>query len=245
VNRSGAGRGPLRLPRITAGRLTRGWAGPGGTRLRLVRPGEATRVEQLLHVAGIPLDPELTGLIDLGDTATAVLQGLTDGPDRLLGLLANALAAGDPTSVLPSLVTVLVAVNRIGALVGALLAAPPATVLSTAAAGGVALERVMFGAAAVTTVQALAVDPAARRRGIGTALLERCTQLYEHLGFYLVCGQFRAGSGLETYYSRRGFDVLPLGEGISLTRLGLPVRISAGSSERLFFRWRTGAPSPR
>lgn len=53
------------------------------------------------------------------------------------------------------------------------------------------------------------------------------------------CGQFRASSGLETYYRRLGFDVLALGEGISLSeRLTVPIGLNPESGERFFLRWR-------
>ncbi len=234
----GSAGNPAGFPRITPALLAQGWPGPDGSWLRLVQAGEAAQVERLFGAAGIPLTPDLAAHIDAGDVATTSLQGLVGGPDRLLGLLAEALAAGDPTSVLPGLVTVLVAVERTGELTGALLAAPPSSALAAAAADGVELERVMYAAVTVTNVQAVAVDARARGRGLGTALLRRCAQLHHQLGFYLMYGQFRSDSGLDAYYSRRAFEVLPEGDGIPLARLGLPIRIGADIGERLFLRWR-------
>ncbi|HEX5297910.1 MAG TPA: hypothetical protein VFW50_13060 [Streptosporangiaceae bacterium] len=75
-------------------------------------------------------------------------------------------------------------------------------------------------------------------QGIRTALLGTCLQLYFQLGYLLAYGQFRAGSGLDTYYRRLGFDVLAPGEGISLTeRLGMSVGLAPESGKRFFLRW--------
>ena len=88
-------------------------------------------------------------------------------------------------------------------------------------------------------INGIAVDKTSRGQGIGTALTSICLTLYFQLDYLLAYGQFRADSGLETYYSRLGFDVLAPGEGISLREgLAIPVGLAPESGERFFLRWR-------
>ena len=49
----------------------------------------------------------------------------------------------------------------------------------------------------------MAVAEPDRRRGIGTALINACTELYFQLGYHLAYGQFSARAGLASYYGGR------------------------------------------
>jgi hypothetical protein len=53
----------------------------------------------------------------------------------------------------------------------------------------------------------------------------------------MTAGQLAAGTGLETYYQRQGFEVLPAGEGIDLKPLlDLPLTIHTDRTEQIFVR---------
>jgi GNAT superfamily N-acetyltransferase len=122
---------------------------------------------------------------------------------------------------------------------GALLALPPAAVMAHAASAGVPVQRALVGTAAIVKINGIAVDETSRNKGIGTALLGICLQLYFQLDYLLAYGQFRAGSGLDNYYLKLGFDVLAPEEGISLSeRLAIPVGLTPEPGERFFLRWR-------
>jgi hypothetical protein len=91
----------------------------------------------------------------------------------------------------------------------------------------------------------VAVETTARGAGIGSRLIRSCTERYFSLGYFLAYGQFRTGSGLETYFPRLGFDVLPPGQGLPLDAIGLPVHIRPEMGEQLFTLIRlSSAPRP-
>ncbi|MET9065919.1 GNAT family N-acetyltransferase [Streptosporangium sandarakinum] len=188
---------------------------PGG-RLEFRRLGQRYRehrLEQLLLVAEVAVDPFLASL------RRPRLRPRHGGP-----------------------VGPLVVQDRDGRLVAALHAVslPPAIVAS-AADRGVPFEVMIAALTAVVKIRAVAVDESSRGQGIGSALLTRCLHLYFQLGFGAAYGQFRTGSGLETFYARQGFDVLDEGAVFSLRdRLGLPFRIQADPGERIFTRVRGG-----
>ncbi|MEU4424831.1 GNAT family N-acetyltransferase [Actinoplanes sp. NPDC024001] len=97
---------------------------------------------------------------------------------------------------------------------------------------------VLVAAQTVVKLKGLAVSPAARGTGIGSAMIKRCVQLYRQLGWHVVYGQFDAARGLESYYSARGFEVLGSGEDLNLgPLLGFPLRIYTRPQDRLFVRW--------
>jgi hypothetical protein len=51
---------------MTADRLLKGGSGPGGTRIRLARPGDTGQVTRLLELVGIGLDPAVGTVIETG-----------------------------------------------------------------------------------------------------------------------------------------------------------------------------------
>ena len=111
--------------------------------------------------------------------------------------------------------------------------------MAQAAGAGIPVQFALVGTAAIVKINGIAVDETSRSKGIGTALLGTCLQMYFQLNYLLAYGQFRAESGLEHYYSRLGFDVLAPGEGISLSeRLAMPIGLTPESGERFFLRWR-------
>ncbi|MEV4212542.1 GNAT family N-acetyltransferase [Micromonospora sp. NPDC049662] len=236
---------PARVPPVTADRLLRGWSGPGGTRIRLAAPGDSPGVAELLLLAdGMGLDPAVEQGINAGTVASTLLTGLRQGTSEMLRPIAEAAAAGRPDEAMPGLVMVLVAEGSDGRLQGVLQAVPPGNVLSEAHAAGVPLPLALVAATKTAKIQGLAVAEHARGQGLGETLLRRAVRTYFQLGWLLAYGQFSAGSGLEDYYTRQGFTVLPAGEGIDLDRISVPVVIRHEPGERLFTRWRpAGVPA--
>src|SRR5664280_1557468 len=87
---------PSRARPMTADRLLKGSSGPGGTRIRLARPGDTGQVTQLLELVGIRLDPAAGTVIETGTVATTLLLGLDHGADAMLRPLSEAVAADRP-----------------------------------------------------------------------------------------------------------------------------------------------------
>jgi GNAT superfamily N-acetyltransferase len=231
---------PVRVPPVTAERLVNGWAGPGGTRIRLARPGDTEQVTGLLALADIALDPVVGTVIEAGTVASTLLMGLDHGVNDMLRPLAEAVAADRPDDAMPGLILVLVAEGRDGFLRGVLQAVPPDNVLADGIAAGVPVLTAVVGAVKVAKIRAVAVAEQARGIGIGQTLIRRSVRTYLQLGFLLIYGQFPIGSGLEKYYARQGFTVLDEGQTIDLRRMNFPVLIGTDPSdpERLFVRWR-------
>lgn len=69
----------VRVLPATADRLVTGWAGPGGGRVRLARPGDTDQVTGLLALADISLDPAVGAVIKAGTVASTLLRGLDHG----------------------------------------------------------------------------------------------------------------------------------------------------------------------
>ena len=230
---------PSRARPMTADRLLKGSSGPGGTRIRLARPGDTGQVTQLLELVGIRLDPAAGTVIETGTVASTLLLGLDHGADAMLRPLCEAVAADRPEDAMPGLIWVLVAEGRDGSLQGLLLAVPPTNALADGIQGGLPVQAVMAGAGKIAKIRAVAVAENARGNGLGETLIKRTVRTYRHLGFRLIYGQFSIGSGLETYYARQGFTVLDEGQGIDLRRMNLPIIIHTDPSdpERLFTRW--------
>lgn len=69
----------------------------------------------------------------------------------------------------------------------------------------------MSGGIALAKVKALAVAEHARGHNISGSLLKRCKQPYFHCGYLILYGQMPPTPGLDAFYTRHGFDVLPTG----------------------------------
>src|SRR5664280_1773076 len=81
-----------------------GSSGPGGTRIRLARPGDTAQIAQLLELVDIRLYPAVSEVIETGPVASTLLLGLDHGADAMQGPLADAIAAGRPEEAMPALV---------------------------------------------------------------------------------------------------------------------------------------------
>jgi GNAT superfamily N-acetyltransferase len=223
--------------RIQPGRLANGWSGPDGTTLRLARPGEADEVARLAESTGGPLEEWMHAAIEDGTASSALVDALRTGPRALTLPVARFLTGGDLMRM-TELALALVAESE-GRIVGALYALPPGAFIAQCVEQGIEPAHAMAAAVGAAKIKALAVDPDRRGHGIATALLAGCMRLYDQLGFHLLYGQFAAGSGLGSFYSARGFEIAPLGQGISMwVILGRNAVLGADENEQLFARWR-------
>lgn len=129
--------------------------------------------------------------------------------------------------------------ERSGRVVGALYSLPPLGYMTQLVNAGVPAHAAMAVSTAVVKIRALAVDPQARGCGIATRLLQTAVQVYDRIGFYLVYGNFDIGSGLESFYQARGFQILQPGQSADMIAIiGYPVTLEAGPGEQMFVRRR-------
>jgi GNAT superfamily N-acetyltransferase len=175
--------------------------------------------------------------IEDGTASAALFAALRSSNEALIGPVSRCAATGDPTPF-TELSLALVA-ERDQSIVGALYALPPGGFIVGIINQGIEIPRAMVVAVSVIKIKAVAVDSANRGQGIASALLTGCVRLYDQLGYHLLYGSFAVGSGLETFYSDRGFEVLPVGGSIPLDIIvGRPVHLGTERTERLFARWR-------
>ncbi|WP_030925439.1 GNAT family N-acetyltransferase [Streptosporangium amethystogenes] len=201
--------------------------------------GEAERWLKLLETAGVERDDTLLAAVGDGPLGWLLSLGLSGGRAAMRRRFLETVSVRTEEAAVHALVGLsipLIVQDRAGRLVGALHAVSlPPKLVANAADRGIPLEVMLAALTAVVKIRAVAVDERARGRGIGSALLTRCLQLYFQLGFLLAYGQFRVGSGLETFYTRHGFDVLDEGTVLSFhDRLGLPFSVTAEPGERIF-----------
>lgn len=182
--------------------------------------------------------------------SSGLIRALEAGQEGVLHKLVENPAQA--TKLPPALSMVLVAETPAHVLVGAMLAMPPFEFLAGITMAGVPFPLALSYAIDIVKLCSLGVGESARHSGIGTALVTHCTDIYFGLGYRLAFGQIRQHLGLETYYSRLGFDVLPAQQGVSLDPLGLPISIDPLPRERLITRWysdtevlRADGPDPR
>jgi GNAT superfamily N-acetyltransferase len=190
----------------------------------------------ILVGSGVSLEAEMVAAVEAGRVGGAVLQGLSDGHEVLTRLLAVGVhpeGEGSMRDVLAGLTCLLVADHPVDGVVGVLLALPPAAALSHT---GLPEMEALVGLLKVVKLKAVAVEASHRGAGIGAALIRICCRLYAQLGYAMMYGQFRVGSGLETYYQRLGFAVLDKGAGFQLPMFSVPFGIHTEPQERIFVR---------
>ena len=131
---------------------------------------------------------------------------------------------------------------------GALVAYPPINVVSefTDQIGRAAadqtgpMEVMLLGGIAIAKVKAVAVHESARGNGVGSALLDRCRQLYTRCGYMIVYEQMPLTPGLDAFYRKCGFAVLDQGVGFDpWVVFGIHSLIYPQADERMFV-WERG-----
>jgi GNAT superfamily N-acetyltransferase len=133
--------------------------------------------------------------------------------------------------------------SDIGEVIGALSAGPPGGVIKSCLDQLPHLppiERgkiVMAGLVFVSKLYAVATVPSARGQGVASALIRYYRDVYTRCGFRVLYGEIDAGSGLEPFYRRNGFEMIPAGAALDLYLVfGHEVRVGAGPGERIFAR---------
>jgi GNAT superfamily N-acetyltransferase len=222
---------------LTAQGLVDGVALADGVQIRLARVGDVEVARRLIALvgSGVSLEAEMVAAVEAGRVGAAVLQGLSEGPEALTRLLAVGVHEGEGSmqDVLAGLTSMLVADHPVDGVVGVLLALPPAAALSHT---GLPEMEALVGLVKVIKLKAVAVDAAHRGAGIGAALVRTSCRLYAQLGYAMMYGQFRMGSGLEAYYQRLGFAVLDKGAGFQLPMFSVPFGIRTEPGEQIFVR---------
>ncbi|MET8405946.1 GNAT family N-acetyltransferase [Streptomyces sp900116325] len=226
------------LVRLTRQQVLDGVPGPDGVRIGFAVPGEAGTVTALLKAAADDLETGHLEALARGRCGTWLLGALA-GAD-LGELLVRAAAAGDLQSAAAELSLPLVARDGDGQVTGALLGVPSGTVVSGLSRLPVSRQQILMSMLTYAKIKALAVSEDARGRGIGSALLKRCVQLYGQLDYTLLFGEFDTGRDLGPYYTQQGFAVLRPGQAVDVGTLltGVPLHIGAGPGLTFFYRWR-------
>jgi GNAT superfamily N-acetyltransferase len=223
---------------VTSAHLLRGWPPtPAGYRVRLGRPGDLTAAADLVALTEATFDEEVQQAVAAGTIGTGLVTGLDRGVSALLYELATHTTGGTLSQYLTTLSALLVAHDPDENVVAALLVTPPVGVLAQAVEGGLDRMRSLMTVVTAAKIKAVAVAEPARGHDLGGELLRRGAQTYRQVRYHYLYGQLAAGTGLETYYQRRGFEVLPAGEGLDLEPLlDLPLKIHTDRTERIFVR---------
>lgn len=237
--------GPSRLitpRRLKASSLTCGWPGPAGTTLRLARPGESSAVQRLAAMGGAELGEQISTAIEDGTAGSALVRALDGDKQAATRVAAETLHDGTPAP-LAQLAGILVA-ERGGQLVAALCALPPVGFIRQLLDHGLEAPHAIVVSLATTKIEAVAVDEACRSQGIASALLGSCVAVYDRLGYLLIFGALQPASGLDGFFSARGFDVQQAGHGLDMEVIvGRPCLLSSDGGEQLFMRWRHQQPA--
>lgn len=163
--------------RLRAQDLTRCYSLGDGLRLRLARAADLDRVAELLALTDVDVDEEVLRQIEAGTFAKVSLLGLDQGWKEMMRPIAEAVHAGDPGAGLGKMVLVLVVTDAEGAIVAAMQSMPVGGMFSQALAQGADPIRRVRGAAVVTKLQAIVVDPAGQGRSIGSHHVQIATGL--------------------------------------------------------------------
>ena len=97
------------------------------------------------------------------------------------------------------------------------------------------IKILLGGGIDLAKIKTLVIAEPARGQHIGSSLLTCCVQLYLHCGYQVIYGQMPPTPGLDTFYTRHGFDVLAPGEGLDLwVVFGLHFCIYPDPGKRMF-----------
>lgn len=231
---------------VTERKLINGWAAAPRVRIRQAQPGDLDTIAKLMPLTGGALQDELAQTVRDGTASTGLRAGLRGaGRESYTAEMAKRFVrqdhGGDDLDPIVAATLVLVAEHRDHGVVGTLVAYPPANVAAQMAQQlpDLSEQQKLVTAVAmfVVKIKALAVAEEARGHHIGGSLLKRCRQVFYHCGYVLVYGQMPPGRGLDTYYQRQGFTVLPVGTGIDTWPIfGIRSRIMPDGDEQVFCR---------
>lgn len=256
-------RRPIPATRLSAGRSTAdthtdlteqylvdGWPLEPGLRVRLARGEDMPAVRELSTLAGVNLETEVVDAVASDIAAAGLHVAVRAGHDAFLRHIAEQLFAhqgGDQTVPAQHVMLVLVAEHDDQGIVGTAVAYPPVGLLQqllkhsqrTGGNSKQAAQILYSGILAIVRIKVLAVADGMRGRGIGSALLQRCRQIYDHAGYMIVYGQAQDTPQLGRFYRRHGFDVLAPGAGFDpWVAFGVHAEVRPGSGERTFIRRR-------
>lgn len=226
---------------------------PPGIRIRHATAADLPAVRELTASAGCPLVDELATAVKAGDAGSALRAGVEGGGrDTFTWRIAEKLHGSPPPPLAAAKAASLILVaersgsdssSDIGEVIGALSAGPPSGVIGSCLDQLPHLppvERgkiVMAGLIFVSKLYAIATVPSARGQGVASALIRYYRDVYTRCGFRVLYGEIDAGSGLEPFYRRNGFEMVPADAALDLYFVfGHEVRVSAGPGERIFAR---------
>jgi GNAT superfamily N-acetyltransferase len=229
--------------------LVDGWQLDDQVRVRLARAEDMPMVRDLVALAGVNLEPEVTAAVATG-VAAGALRAAVGSRDAFVRHLADqffAAQGGDPSMPFQHVTLVLVADHDDQGVVGAAVAYPPLGVIQqavqylqrTGADQQQVTQLVCSAAMTIVRIKAIAVTDTMRGRGIGGELLHRCWQVFDHAGYLIVYGQTQDTPQLERFYRRHDFDVLPAGTGYDpWVAFGVHMEVRSDPGERTFIRHR-------
>lgn len=232
---------------ITELDLTAGLAAAPDVRIRQAAAADLGSVAELVALAGVRLEDTLADAVTAGNAGGALRAGLRAGQEAFVRHLAEQFIAHpeEPLHAYLSAALILVAEHQEHGIVGALIAYPPSNVALDhlrQARRKIISNRdlnqlAMAGAIGAAKVKAVATAAHARGAGIGSALIQCCSQVYFRCGYVMIYGQMPAVPGLDAFYRRNGFDVLDVGDELDMwVVFGVHSRIRTGSGERFFIR---------
>uniref|UniRef100_UPI003F498D18 GNAT family N-acetyltransferase n=1 Tax=Actinoplanes sp. CA-151224 TaxID=3239904 RepID=UPI003F498D18 len=166
--------------------------------IRLARRGELEATAGLLALAEPSLPNDATLMLEHPLLATGLRQSLRTGRPPALPV-----GGFNPYEQSIAVSMMLAAVDEQNTVLGVLMALPPVRILGQFLQAGYPPRMVTSAVHIVAKLKGVAVAEDARGRGIGTALITACTQVYTTLGWGAIYGQFdKKRPRLADYYTR-------------------------------------------
>lgn len=218
--------------------------------MRLAEPADMPTVRELAAMAGVALESEIVQAVDHGIAAAALRAAVVGGREAFTRHMAEQFVTHQGTDVsvaFQHVTLVLVAEHEERGVIGAAVTYPPITVIKqlmqysqrTGARAQQAMQILGSGALAIARIKAVAVVEDLRGAGIGSALLHRSWQIFDHSGYMIVYGQAADSPALQRFYRRHHFDVLDPGAGFDpWVVFGVHADVRPDPGERTFIRHR-------
>jgi GNAT superfamily N-acetyltransferase len=227
---------------------------PPGIRIRHAIAEDLPAVRELTASAGSPFEDELAAAVEAGDAGSALRAGVEGGSrETFMYCMADKLHGSPPppplaAAIAASLILVAERSNSDGSsdtgeVIAALSAGPPGGVIMNCLdhlPHLSAIERskiVMSGLIFISKLYAVATVPSVRGQGVASALIRSYRDVYTRCGYMVLYGEMDAESGLESFYQRNGFEIVPSGAAMDLyVVFGHEIHVGAGPGERIFVR---------